>query len=173
MTLYAVEGVSAQGNETVIYVPTIAVPTAPTVAELTGGTALNLGYALRAFSPASEQGTSEDIRLASTQTFENPGRVRKTLDDITYVYDPQAAVPTASNKHYETLKLGVTGWLVDRRGIPATTAVAAAQKVDLYPVQFGSQRRVAIDPSAEGGKFEIIQKPFVVGLVLEDIAIAA
>lgn len=171
MTLYSVEGVSSQGNETVIYVPAIAVVTAPTVAELTGASALNLGYALRGFSPASEQGTSEDIRLASTQTFENPGRVRKTIDDITYVYDPQAAAGVASNKHYQALKLGVKGFLVDRRGIPATTAVIAGQFVDIIPVQFGDQRRVAVDPSAEGGKFEIIQKPFVTGLVVPDVAV--
>jgi hypothetical protein len=173
VTLYAVDGVSAQGNETVIFVPTLAIPTAPTVAELTGASALNLGYALRGFSPNSEQGTSEDIRLASTQTFENPGRVRKTLDDITYVYDPQAAAAAPMNKHYETLRLGVKGFMVDRRGIPATTAVIAAQKVDVYQVQLGDQRRVAIDPSAEGGKFEIIQKPFVVGLVREDATVTA
>lgn len=171
MTLYAVEGVATQGNETVIYVPTLAVPSAPTVAELTGATALNLGYALRGFAPASDQGVSEDIRLASTQTFENPGRVKKSIDDVTYVYDPQAAAGVSSNKHYATLKQAVTGFLVDRRGIPATTAVIAAQKVDVYPVQFGAQRRVAVDPSAEGGKFEVIQKPFVTGLVLEDIAV--
>lgn len=173
MTLYSVDGVSAQGNETVIYVPTIGTITAPTVAELTGSSALNLGYALRGFAPNSEQGTSDDIRLASTQTFENPGRVKKSIDDITYVYDPQAATGTTSNKHYETLKLNVKGFLVDRRGVPATTAVAANQVVDIYPVQFGDQRRVAIDPSAEGGKFEIIQKPFVINIVQTDIKVVA
>jgi hypothetical protein len=96
MTLYAVEGVSTQGNETVIFVPTLANPSAPKLTEIGAGvsTALNLGYALRGFAPSSDQGTSDDIRLASTQTFENPGRVKKSLDDITYVYDPQAATST-------------------------------------------------------------------------------
>lgn len=175
MTLYAVEGVSTQGNETVIYVPTLASPTAPKLTEVGAGvtTALNLGYALRSFSPASDQGTSDDIRLASTQTFENPGRVKISLDDITYVYDPQAPTSTPSNKHYEVLKLGVKGFLIDRRGISATTPPAIGDKVDIYPVQFGEQRRVPVDPSAEGGKFEIVQKPFVIGLVLKDIALVA
>src|SRR6059058_1652236 len=123
MTLYAVEGVSTQGNETVIFVPTLANPSAPKLTEVGAGvtTALNLGYALRGFAPASDQGTSDDIRLASTQTFENPGRVKKTIDDLTYVYDPQAATAAPMNKHYDTLKLGVKGYLVDRRGVPATT----------------------------------------------------
>jgi hypothetical protein len=99
--------------------------------------------------------------------------VKKSLDDITYVYDPQAAVSTASNKHYEVLKQGVKGFLIDRRGIPATTPLAIGDKVDVYPIQLGDQRRVAVDPSAEGGKFEIVQKPFVIGLVLEDVAVVA
>jgi hypothetical protein len=30
-----------------------------------------------------------------------------------------------------------------------------------------------VDPSAEGGKFEIVQKPFVIGLVLVDVAVVA
>jgi hypothetical protein len=175
VTLYAVEGVSTQGNETVIFVPSLAAPSAPKLTEVGAGvsTALNLGYALRGFSPSSDQGTSDDIRLASTQTFENPGRVKKSLDDITYVYDPQAPVATASNKHYDTLKSGVKGFLIDRRGLDATTPLAVGQKVDVYPVQFGAQRRVPVDPSAEGGKFEIVQKPFVIGTVLEDIALVA
>lgn len=171
MTLYYPEGVSTQGNETVIFVPALTNPAAPTVAELTGSSAINLGYALRGFSPNSEQGTSDDIRLASTITYENPGRARVTLDDITYVYDPQAVVPTATNKHYETLKDGVTGFLVDRRGIAAANAVIAGQKVDVYRVTFGPQRRTAVDPSAEGGKFEVTQKPFVTGLSYRDVAV--
>lgn len=175
MTLYAVEGVSTQGTETVIYVPTLANINAPKLTEVGSGvtTALNMGYALRGFEPQSEQGTSDDIRLASVQTFENPGRNKISLNDITYLYDPQAAVGTAGNKHYDVLKLNVKGYLIDRRGIAATTAPAIGQIVDVYTVQFGAQRRVAVDPSAEGGKYEIIQKPFVIGLCAFDVALVA
>jgi hypothetical protein len=175
VTLYAVEGVSTQGTETVIFTPTLASIAAPKLTEIGAGvaTALNLGYALRGFEPQSEQGVSSDIRLASVQTFENPGRNTITLNDITYVYDPQAPISTPSNKHYETLKLNVKGYLIDRRGIAATTAPAVGQIVDVYTVQFGAQRRVAVDPSAEGGKYEIIQKPFVIGLCAFDVALVA
>ena len=129
MSLYTVEGVSTQGAETVIFSPTIANIAAPKLTEIGSGvvTALNLGYALRGFAPTGEQGSSEDIRLASVQTFENPGRAKLSIDDITYVYDPQAAPATASNKHYEALKEGVKGYLVDRRGIPATTIPAGVR----------------------------------------------
>lgn len=175
MTLYTVDGVSTQGAETVLYVPTLANPATPKMTEIGPSvtTCLNLGYALRGFGPGGDQGSSDDIRLASTVTYENPGRFKPTLDDITYVYDPQAPTATPSNKHFETLKDGVKGYLIDRRGLPATTALAIGQFVDVYPVQFGKQRPVAIDPSAEGGKFEIIQKPFIIGAPQYNVAVIA
>lgn len=174
MTVFYPEGVSSQGNESLIFVPTLANPAAPKVSELTGAGAINLSFAARGFEPQSEQASVPDVRLGSRQTFETPGRVNKTLNDITYVYDPQGEEDDPDNVHYDAMKRGVTGYLVDRRGLDAeTVAVAAAQKVDVYPVQLGDQRRVAIDPSAEGGKFEVIQKPFVTGLVREDAVVVA
>lgn len=174
MSVYFPEGVDAQGNESVIFVPALANPAAPTVAELTGASAINLSCALRGFGSSTEQSSTPDIRLCSREVFESPGRATNSLEDITYVYDPQAAAAAPTNKHYETLKSGVTGFLVDRRGLDSrTVAVAAAQKVDVFPVKFGPQRRVSVDPSAEGAKFEIIQKPWVTGQVRWDAVVAA
>lgn len=172
-TVFFPTGVDAQGNETVIYVPTLADPTAPTVAELTGAGAIDLSCALRGFEPQAEQGSTQDIRLCSRETFENPGRINRSINDITYVYDPQAASGAAGNKHYEALEEGTIGYLVDRRGLDArTAAVATGQKVDVYPVKLGAQRRVPVDPSTEGSKFEIMQKPFVTGPVILDAVVA-
>lgn len=175
MTVYFPEGVDAQGNESVIFVPTLANPEAPTVAELTGATAINLSCALRGFEPGADQASVPDIRLCSREQYESPGRVTPTIGDITYVYDPQAAgADDPENIHYDTLKQGVSGYLVDRRGLDArTVAVLAAQIVDVYPVTLGAQRRVPVDPSAEGGKFEIVQKPFVSGPPAFDAAVVA
>jgi len=175
MTVYFPEGVDAQGNETVIFVPALADPSAPTVTELTGATAVNLSCALRGFSPNSEQNSVADIRLCSREQFESPGRVTNSIDDITYVYQPQtvgATTPDADNAAYDALAQGVTGYLIDRRGLDAReTAVIADQLVDVYPVKMGAQRRVGVDATAEGAKFEIIQKPFVTGPVLPDIKV--
>jgi len=176
MSVYYPDGVDAQGNEAVIFVPTIADLDAPTVAELTGASAVNLSCALRGFSPGGDQGSSDDTRLCSVQQFESPGRFAPSIDDWNYVYDPQAEEDTPENKHYEVLKGGVKGFVVDRRGIASGmdgVPVAADQKVDIYPVTLGEQRRAAIDPSAEGGKFEITQKPFVTGPVRYDVEVAA
>lgn len=174
MTVYFPEGVDSQGNESVIWVPAIANPAAPKLTELNATGSVNISCAIRGFSPESEQGTSDDIRLCSVETFENPGRVKNSIGDITSVYDPQAVDGAADNKHYEAMVQGAQGFLVDRRGLNArTAALAIGQKVDVYPVTLGAQRRVALDPTAEGGKFEVIQKPFISGPVEKDVALVA
>lgn len=173
MTEFYPEGVSALGNESVIFVPALADQDAPTVAELTDAAAVNLSCALRGFSPTSEQASVQDVRLCTREAAETPGRVSNSIDDVTYVYDPQN-LEDPDNAHYAALKSGTKGFLVDRRGLDARTeAIAAGQIVDVYPVEMGAQRRVAVDPGADGAKFEIVQKPFVTGPVSWDAVVGA
>lgn len=170
MVIYYPPGVDTLGNETLLWVPTIAVLAGMTVAEATATGSLNVSMAVRGFSAGADQGSTEDIRLGSTQSFENPGRVKPSVDDLTYVYDPQAATAAPLNKHYETLLEGAKGFLVDIRGLNAQSwAATVGQKYTAYPVTLGAQRPVAIDPTAEGGKFEIIQKPYVSGLPVKGV----
>lgn len=174
MTVVFPDGVRSRGNETLIFVPTITAPAAPTVAELTAVTAVNISCYVSAFSPTGTQESAEDTRLCSEQIFEDPGDVAITIEPVEYVYEPQAAPASATNKAYDVMKNGVTGYLVDRRGLNArTVAVAAAQKVDIYPVRLGEQFRVPLDPGQQGGKFRITQKPFVTGPYLYDVAVVA
>jgi hypothetical protein len=175
VSLYFAQGVLAQGAETVIYAPTLATPTTPKLTEVGTGvtTAINLSNPLRGFSPGGDQGSSTDVRLSSKQVYQVPNRFAPTIEDITYVYDPQATTGSATNKHYETLKNGVSGYLIDRRGKDVATAPTIGDKVDVYPVTFGQQRRTAIDPSAEGSKFEITQSVFITGDVIYDAALIA
>lgn len=174
MTVVFPEGVRSRGNESVIFVPTLTDPEAPTVAELTAVTAVNISCYLTGFSPTGTQESAEDIRLCSEQIFEDPGDVQVSIDNVEYVYYPQAAAADPNNKAYEIMKRDVTGYLVDRRGLNArTAAIAAAQLVDIYPVRLGEQFRLPLDPSQQGGKFRITQKPFVTGPYLYDVEIAA
>jgi len=162
MVVFNPPGVSTLGNETLVWVPAIAVLTAVTVAELTATNSLNISFAVRGFGPGGDQGTSTDIRLGTRVAYENPGRFNPTIDDITYVWDPQAATAAPVNKHKELLIEGAIGYLLDFRGLnPETWTATAAQKYKAYPVQLGAQRDVGIDPTSEGGKFEIVQKPYI------------
>lgn len=171
------DGVVAQGNELVIFVPTLANPAAPTDDELTAAGAVNLSCYLRGFEPTAEQASIADIRLCSKEQFETPGRVTNTINDLVYVYDPQdagAVTPGAENLAYHALADGTEGYLVARRGLDAqSVAIAATQVVDVYPVKMGAQRRVAVDPSSEGSKFETTQKAFITGPVHRDVKVVA
>jgi hypothetical protein len=171
MTVNFPDGVDAQGNASLWFLPAIADPSAPTLAEFAAG--VNLSCAIDGFSAPSEQGSSQDIRYCSKQNFENPGRVTTTIDPIAYVYDPQDPTNNTEYKHYNVLKAGVKGYLVNRLGVDVNTAIAATDVVDVYPVTAGNQSRQAIDPSAEGSKIKILQKFFVTGPVAYDAVVAA
>lgn len=173
MTVVFPDGVRSRGNESVIFVSTIADPLEPTVAELTAVTSANVSCYLSGFSPTVTQEAVDDIRLCSEQIFEDPGDVQISIENIEYIYYPQAPVPTANNKPYELLKNGIAGYLVDRRGLNArTVAVAIGQIVDVYPVRLGEQARMPLDPTQQGGKFRITQKPFVTGPYFYDSVVA-
>lgn len=173
MTVVFPDGVRSRGNESVLFVATIADPLEPTVAELTAVTAVNVSCYVTGFAPAGTQESAEDQRLCSEQVFEDPGDVAISIDNIEYVYSPQASAPATDNKAYELLKKDWVGWAVDRRGLNARTqAFAIGQIVDLYPVRLGEQFRMPLDPGAQGGKFRITQKPFVTGPYYYDSVVA-
>jgi hypothetical protein len=174
VTVVFPDGVRSRGNESVIFVTTLADPEAPTVAELTSTTlAANVSCYLSGFAPNGSQDSAEDTRLCSEQTFEDPGDVAMSIDNIEYIYYPQAAPADPNNKPYDLMKNGVAGYLVDRRGLNArTVAVAAAQIVDVYQVRLGEQFRMPLDPGQQGGKFRITQKPFVIGPYYFDVEVA-
>ena len=173
MTVVYPEGVLARGKESVIYVPTIANVAAPTVAELTAAGAVNISCYLSGFQPQGEQGATEDRRLCSEQVFETPGDVKVSIDNLEYVYYPQSAPSDPNNKAYDIMKKDVVGYLVDRRGLNArTSAIAATQRCDVYPIRLGEQFRTPVDPGTEGQKFRIQQKAFVTGPYQYDAIIA-
>lgn len=174
MTVVYPEGVRARGNESVRFVTAIADPLEPTLAELNAVTGVDLSCFLSGFSPTTTQESAEDRRLCSQQVFEDPGDVAVSIDNLEYVYYPQAEPATPENKAYEILKLDVTGWLVDRRGLDAREQIYAVdQIVDLYPVRMGVQGRLPVDPSQQGGKFRISQKAFVTGPYYYDSVVVA
>lgn len=169
-------GIKAEGNLKVAYVPTIAVVTAPTVAEVTAAGALDISFFLTAgnFKPSGEQARGDDRRVGSKQTFETLGREKSTIDDIVYIADPQAAALAVANKAMELFQPDVTGFFVVRYGLDAETVdFAAAQKVDVWPIVFGVQNKVALDENDEFAKIRITQGVAVTGIVRKDKAITA
>lgn len=170
-------GVKAEGNLKVAYVPTIANLAAPTVAEVTAAGALDISFFLMAgqFKPTGEQARGDDRRVGSKKTYETMGREKNTIDDIVYIADPQAAALAAGNKAMELFQDAVSGFFVVRYGLDAETVdFAAAQKVDIWPIQFGAQNKVPLDENDEFAKIRVTQGVAVIAPgVKKQVAIAA
>ena len=162
--------VTSEGNVIVQFGPAIAATDAPklTEASATGAVPLHCALTKDGLVLGGDQESGTDDRLCSRQSFEIPGSYTDTLD-ITYVYNPQATLP-ADNLAYTTLKQGVTGFVVVRWGTPHETALAVGDKVDVYPVTAGIQRKQAPEANAT---LKTSQKLFVTGPVQRDVALLA
>ncbi len=176
MTVVFPDAINAEGNVKVRWVPVLANPASPSLAtEINGASAKELtGVILGgAFQPTSEQAKGDDRRLGSKQTFQVFGRITDGVEDVTYVYDPQAAAGAAINIAYEALTQGATGYFVVRYGIDVNTAFAAAQKVDTIPVTCGVQRKSTPPADDEFAKLTVVQGFIVRSTVNRNVAIAA
>ncbi|MFG2165516.1 phage tail tube protein [Micromonospora chersina] len=161
--------VPTDGTMRVDFVPTIADRTAPKAAtELGAAGAQELsGYITGdGWAPSGEQATVTDERLASTQTFEQPGRKTKSLT-VTYVHNPD---DVANNEAYLTLTEGVKGYLVVRWGVPRGTAWAAGDIVDVWPVTAGEPMK---NYNGANSVHTATQRLFVTGDVISDAVVVA
>lgn len=157
----AIPSTNADGNVKVLWVPAISNPAAPTVAELTAVGVKDLSCYLTSdgWTPGLDEATISDDRLCDTQTYEKPGRSSRSLA-LKYIENPTD--PT-NDVAFVTLVPGSTGNFVIRKGLPYTTAIAAAQKVDVWPVQLGQQDS---QPPEANSVLKAAQKAFVTGPVL-------
>lgn len=160
--------VPSDGTLRVDYVPALADPLAPTITELTAVGAQELSAYITGdgWQPTSDQQSVTDERLASTQTFEKPGRKSKSLT-IVYVHNP--ADPT-NNEAYITLAEGTIGYIVARWGVPRGQAWAAGDLVDVWPIEAGEQVK---NWNGLNSLHTTTQRLFVIGPVVNDAEVAA
>lgn len=129
------------GRKNWIFVPTIASAAAPTAAELTAASALDItNIAFADGEPTPTQSTNlvaQQRRVGDTTENQFVGTTTYAGGDMTYALDPQAAALSSGVKAWETLGAGTTGYLVRRLGVSKATAVTAGQFVDVFPVEFG------------------------------------
>lgn len=122
------------------------------------------------FAPDGSATVAETRRMCSKQVTQRGGTVTKTIGDLTYAYDPQAALTAAINLAYAALTEGAQGFLVVRWGIHVDVALAAAQKVDVYPVEITHRQKMAPEQNSE---LKCKSGVVVIGEVVEDVALAA
>ncbi|NBE80309.1 phage tail tube protein [Micromonospora rubida] len=161
--------VPSDGTLRIDFVPTITTRTAPKAATelLAAGSQELAGYVTGdGFNPSGEQATVTDERIATTQTFEQPGRKTKSLS-VTYVHNPDD--PT-NNEAYLTLEEGTTGYIVTRYGVPRGQTYAAGDIVDVWPIKAGEPLK---QWNGANSVHTVTQRLFVVGDVVIDAVAAA
>lgn len=125
----------ADGTTKVSFCTSIANIAAPTVAELNAGTALEA-----IITPDGLDITPSTAAVATgalNSTFDTQAAGRRSYD-IALTFKRQTPTDTPVNLFpYQT-----AGYLVVRDNLAASTAWAASQKVQVYPVQSGEPNRV-------------------------------
>jgi len=168
---YFPSALKAEGNSKVVFVPTLASPTAITVAEVTGGLDVSNFITGGNWQPGADQAKGDDRRHGSKETFEQLGRTKRTIADLVYVSDPQAAAADPDNEAYETFVEGTTGYFLHRLGIDVDTAAAIGQKWNKYPVELGAQVDTPIAADDEFAKLTTTQAVAVTGPVQRGIVL--
>jgi hypothetical protein len=169
-------GVQAFGKEKWAFVPAIADTAAPTVAEVTSASGLDLTgylYADQFEGTTIDQGTNTSPRrIADTRVFGVLGTSTYNISPLVYSFDPQAAALSNGKKAFEKLTPGTTGYLVRRFGIDRNTDFAAGQFIDVFAVTFGDQN-VIKTAADETGEVAISQPVSVNNVPVQNVAIAA
>lgn len=164
----------AYGREKWSFVPAIADISAPTVAEVTAATALDISCYL--FDSSTRPGQSTNLvtkerRICDTKQFQQVGDTNPSGGEITYALDPQAASGSDGKKAWEALVDGGTGYLVRRLGVDVDTDFTTGQFVDVFPVEFGPSMPTTVGDgeSRENGavsSFAVTSDPaYVVAIV--------
>lgn len=165
------DGVASNETVSLKWVATLANPAAPSLAtEINAATSVQLECLLtEAFSPDATVEKAQLRRMCSRQVRERNGRVTRTVADLVGVYDPQDLAAPVS-KAYVALEPGAQGFLVVRWGVHVDTPWAAADLVDVYPVEVGFRAKIA---AADNDELQFKAGISISGDVQEDVALVA
>lgn len=170
MTQPVPTSIPADGSVKVLWVPTIADTSAPTLDELTAAEVIDLSCYLTddGFAPAVDEQVSTDNRLCSRQTFERRGRFTYSLN-ITYVYQGQD-LAADDNQAFATLRPAELGYIVSRWGADFEDPIEVGDLVEVWPAECGEQMK---QPPEANGRLRLMQRIFVRNSVAKDVAVVA
>lgn len=130
----------SDGMTKIIWMTTCADASAPTVAELGAGTALESFVTPDGLDQSTEEARVDVSSIASTQDQEVAGRRKETVI-LTFKNQGDANAPYVTFADYPA------GYIAIRQGVASTTAVAASQLFDVYTVKAGARQRIAPAPN--------------------------
>jgi hypothetical protein len=123
------------GNVKVTYVITLSSITAPTAAQLNAGVDLQTVLTKEGLDIAPEQTAVDNTNLSSTSETERAGTTKYTIN-----LTVKRATTSLLDIGYNTLVENQDGYLAVRRNLDHSTAWAAGQAAEIYPVQCGVQK---------------------------------
>lgn len=128
----------SDGKTRVVWASTITNINAPTVAELNASADYTARITPDGLKTDPTTASVDTGSLASTFDTETVGRV-KFENEITV---KRGSTPS-EDAPYQTLKYGVSGYMIVRRGVDYTTAWAIGQKCEVYPTVCGEPVNIA------------------------------
>lgn len=158
-------GTKAYLRDSWVFVPTLANPASPSLAEINGASALNVTKMFFASSARPSQSTnlaSAPKRIGDGETYQFVGESQQSWGEVRYSFNPQAAALSDGKKAFEKFTPGTTGYMVNRLGIDRDTDFAIGQFVTSYPVEFGPQNETP-EGDGEGAEVAIVQTVAVTG----------
>lgn len=129
------------GKDKWVFVATIANTAAPTAAECTAGTVLDvtmMAFDGEGYPTSSTNRPVLERRIGDTIVYEQIGIQNVTGGTMLFQIQPQAAGASDGKKAYEKFIAGTTGYFVRRMGTAVATDLAAGQFVTVYPVEFSA-----------------------------------
>lgn len=172
MVLNIPPGIDSDGADLVAFVPTLADPSAPTLAELSASGAILFGcYLTGTFEPSADQDTQEDKRYCSQDTAETAGKTKWKIGDLEYIVDPQNP-SSESNKAAMALVDGLSGYFVRRMGkdVASAPTFAANDYVEVFSGTLGPQVTM---PGESGQKVRVKQNVTSVRRITKNYKLAA
>ena len=174
MSMTAVEptGINVAGKVSLYFVPAIANTAAPKLTEMNAVASCNISRVVYAWDPNGTQAVSDRSHYGSKTAGKSLGRTTYDPAELEYDDHPQNATPsTGEYAHVGKLTPGLTGFLVDRRGLDVDLALAAGQKVDVYPCVLGDQIPMAAVGTNDGETLRLHQKIAVTGDPVRSVAL--
>ena len=176
MSMTAVEptGINVAGKVSLYFVPAIANTAAPKLTEMNAVASCNISRVVYAWDPNGVQAVSDRSHYGSKTARKSLGRTTYDPAELEYDDHPQNATPsTGEYAHVGKLTPGLTGFLVDRRGIHIDTALAVGQKVDIYPCVLGQQIPMAAVGTNDGETLRLHQKIAITSDPVRGVALVA
>lgn len=150
-------------------------PDGPSLAILTGASALDVTNMFFSSSPDPSQSTNmarAPKRVGDGVTYEFVGETQSSIGEVRYAFNPQGAALSDGVKCFEFLPEATTGFLVYRWGIDRDTALAVGQFVTSRPFEAGPQLEVP-EGDAEGAEVAIQQALAATGPQSLKVAVVA